>query len=202
MIDCFLFSGGERGGYVSDVSGEKRARGNAPRKKKEMGETGSREVEANERERCRRRRQATRFDLPPLRPQRLLHLSDESPLELDYFDISLLQFTFFGSAGAGLAAGAPNPFFFPAATPTIDGRCRRRDTPREAPPCRSGQVSTAPARRISGELEDALQPAAVGGESALRELIALQTRGKVVKIDRVKKNKPSNVFVFFFSSSF
>lgn len=85
--------------------------------------------------------------------------------------------TFFGSAGAGLAAGAPNPFFF-AAKATIDEQCcRRRDAVREAPPFRSVQVSTAPARRTSGELDDAPQPAAAaaGEESALRERIALET---------------------------
>lgn len=115
------------------------------------------------------------FDLPPLRPQSLLHSSDWSPVELNCFDVSSFVFTFFGSAGAGLAAGAPNPFFFAAAALTIDGRCRRRDTFREGPPCRSGQVSTTPARQDRGMLEDAPQPAAVGGESALRERIPPET---------------------------
>lgn len=80
-----------------------------------------------------------------------------------------------------MAAGAPNPFFFAGVAATsVD----RRDAVREAfPPFRSVQVSTAPARLISGELDDAPQTAAaaaVGEESALRERIALKkkSRGK------------------------
>lgn len=108
--------------------------------------------------------------------------------------------TFFGSTDAGLAAGAPNPFFFSAATTTpIDDDVGRRDAIKE-PPCRSERESIAPARRMGcAMIVEELQRAA-GKERALE--------GRIEKDDEregkreSETTKPSTIFPFVLSLQF